>query len=355
MTQFYKRDAEDGNWRVRLRIRKDRDNSDIAVYAQERRLMIRLPRFETSGVYEQDILVHVRTPSLPPLPENAPGGTHVTLNPREAESPTWRGSVELSSTDDSSTIEVLSCVRDTHAPTIFLAGDSTVTDQKDPQYASWGQMLPCLLGSEVAVANHAEFGETLKSFASSLRLAKILSFACKGDILVLQFCHNDQKQQWPQTWADADSTYPAWLRVYIEEARLRRITPVLATAPERLGFGAGGKILPSHGKYPDAVRKIASREIIPLLDLEKLSIALYESVGEEHANLLFAPGDKTHHSQCGAWLLAKCAARELCRTLPALTRRFETNYAGYKPDERDFIETLGTIHQNNTISTPRYR
>ena len=45
--------------------------------------------------------------------------------------------------------------------TIFLAGDSTVTDQENEPWASWGQMFPRFLKSDIVVANYAESGETL--------------------------------------------------------------------------------------------------------------------------------------------------------------------------------------------------
>jgi len=53
--------------------------------------------------------------------------------------------------------------------------------------------------TDVAVANHAESGETLKSFITELRLAKVLSQMKKGDYLSSSFGHNDSKASWPQT------------------------------------------------------------------------------------------------------------------------------------------------------------
>ena len=41
--------------------------------------------------------------------------------------------------------------------------------------ASWGQMLPRFLAPDIAVANHAESGETLKSFLTELRLDRLLA------------------------------------------------------------------------------------------------------------------------------------------------------------------------------------
>ena len=86
-------------------------------------------------------------------------------------------------------------------------------------------MLPRFFGADIAVANHAESGETLKSFVTELRLDKLLSTLKAGDWVMIQFGHNDQKVQWPQTYAEAATTYRAWLRTYIAEMRRRGATP----------------------------------------------------------------------------------------------------------------------------------
>src|SRR5690606_27523238 len=95
--------------------------------------------------------------------------------------------------------------------TIYLVGDSTVTDQAYEPAASWGQMFPRFFEGDIAIANHAESGETLKSFITSFRFAKVLETIKAGDYLFVQFGHNDQKQQWPQTYVAADTTYQDYL------------------------------------------------------------------------------------------------------------------------------------------------
>src|SRR6202042_72574 len=130
------------------------------------------------------------------------------------------------------------------SPTVFLAGDSTMTDRDGGGDVSWGQLLPRFLKPGVAVANNAQSGETLKSFMNALRLDKMLSQMKKGDYLFIQFAHNDSKASWPQTYVEPETTYKAYLKVYIAEARLRGATPVLVTAMDR---GARNTGLPTHG------------------------------------------------------------------------------------------------------------
>jgi len=104
-------------------------------------------------------------------------------------------------------------------PTVFLLGDSTVTDQRWEDGASWGQMLPRFLRPEVAVANHAESGETLKSFLTGLRLAKVLSQLKAGDWVFIQFGHNDQPGKGPARETDPATTYTENLARYVDEVR----------------------------------------------------------------------------------------------------------------------------------------
>ncbi len=308
----------DGTYRVTLRLGDARRAGDTTVKAEARRLMLRNVATRKGTHVERSFLVNVRTPMLAPPPPNAPGGTSVRLDARDRAEFTW---------DEKLTLEFLGrpavesvWIEPVSAPTIFLAGDSTVTDQYAEPAASWGQMLPAMLDGQVAVANHAKSGATLKSFLTSLRLDKLLSAVKPGDWLFIQFGHNDQKTQWPQTYVDADTSYPAYLRAYIAEARRRGAHAVLVTSPERRNFDAQGKIEDTLGRYAAAVRKLAAEENVPLIDLNADSRAIYEALGPDVAPSAFNDGgaDKTHHNNYGAWLLASAVAERIRESLPAL-------------------------------------
>ncbi len=118
-------------------------------------------------------------------------------------------------------------------PVIYIAGDSTVTDQEHEPWAAWGQMLPAFFGPGIAVANNAESGETIRSFVGENRFPKIFSEIKRGDYLLMQFGHNDQKQGngyvSPEQYADL-------LRKYIAMARQAGATPVLLTPMNRRTF-----------------------------------------------------------------------------------------------------------------------
>jgi lysophospholipase L1-like esterase len=246
-------------------------------------------------VTARSFIVNVRNMHLAPPPPNAPGGSEVRIKDRERDSFTWDDKLTL---EFSGTAAKVSSVRiePVQVPRLFLFGDSTVTDQKAEPYASWGQMLPRFFGSDIAIANYAESGETLKSFLTELRLDKALSEIRPGDWVFMQFGHNDEKVQWPQTYVAADTTYRSYLRVYIAEVRRLGAIPVLVTSMERRIFDADGHVTNSHGAYPDAVRAVASEEGVPLIDLHAMSTTFY---GRE----------TTHHNDYGAYELARCVVR----------------------------------------------
>jgi len=96
---------------------------------------------------------------------------------------------------------------------VYLLGDSTVCDQPLEPYASWGQMLPRFFRPGVAIANHAESGESLRGSRGARRLDKVLSVLRPGDYLFLQFGHNDMKSV-------SAADYKAELKRYAAAAKL---------------------------------------------------------------------------------------------------------------------------------------
>ena len=308
----------EGNYRVTVQLGDRRRAGVTTVKAESRRLMLSGIRTCAGALETRSFIVNVRSAALPAPPENAPGGRAVRLNPREQGSFTW---------DEKLTLEFLGAPRvsaisinPADVPTVYLVGDSTVTDQRFEPAASWGQMLTAMLDDGVAVANHAESGQTLKSFLTDLRLDKALSRMRAGDWLFIQFGHNDQKAQWPQTYADPAHGYPAYLRAYIAEARRRGAQPVLVTSPERRNFAADGRITDTLADYVAAMRKLAAEERVPLIDLNTASKTIYQALGPTHAARAFNDGgaDKTHHNNYGAWLLARAVAEGIRGQVPDL-------------------------------------
>ncbi|GGF92917.1 rhamnogalacturonan acetylesterase [Paenibacillus abyssi] len=235
------------------------------------------------------------------------------------------GQLKLSFSGQAPRINALEITPAPGAVALYLAGDSTVTDQSEEgfPYAGWGQMLPMFLKHDVVVANYAESGRSSKSFIDEGRLDVILDEIKAGDFLFIQFGHNDQKTD-EERHTDPATTYPQYLKQYIDGARGRQAIPVLVTSVHRRFFGEGGKLTDTHGAYLEAVRKLAYEEQVPLIDLADRSRALFEALGEEGTKSIFmwgAPGefanfsegvqDNTHFQEQGAIEIARLITEEI--------------------------------------------
>lgn len=345
----------EGSYRVTVVFGDDTVASDTTVKAETRQLMVERAVTQPGESVPRDFIVNVRNSQVPPPEKNAPGGSAVVLNDREIGLLRWDDKLTLEFDGPAPHVRSVAIAPVT-VPTIFLIGDSTVTDQPYEPGASWGQMLPRFFQPEIAVANHAESGETMKSFISGLRLAKVLSQMKAGDYLFIQFGHNDEKKNWPQTYVEAHTTYKAYLRAFIAEARLRQATPVLVTSMQRRTFDAQGKIKNTHGDYPAAVREVAREDNVALIDLDRMSVAFYEALGPAIAPLAFSAGGKdiTHHDNYGAYELAKCVVQGIRDAKLPLAHLIVDDFKGFDPAHPDAPEsfTLAASAARSNV-TPR--
>ena len=243
----------------------------------------------------------------------------VQFKPRENDHPNWDRLLTIEFNDVRPCVCAIEIARAKDAIAVFLAGNSTVTDQKEEPWAAWGQMLPRFFkAGKVAIANHAESGESLKSFIAENRLKKIESVMKSGDYLFIQFGHNDQKPQ-NSVYVEPFSGYKEYLKLYIATARKHGAIPVLITPMHRRKFDGNGEIINTHGDYPQAMRQVAQEENVALIDLHEMSEIFYKALGVEGSKKAFVhypagtfPGqnealkDDSHFNNYGAYQLAKC-------------------------------------------------
>ena len=214
-------------------------------------------------------------------------------------------------------------------PTIYIIGDSTVEDNKPP-FRGWGWALPRYVKDGVEVRNHALSGRSSRSFREEGLFAPVAEALSAGDLLMIQFGHNDEKDDERHT--DPDTTFPEELWGYCRTALEKGAQPVLMTPVSRRFFVGNGSMLYTHGEYPRAIRKLAAEKQIPLCDLKKDSRELYLSLGEEKTAELFvrlAPGenpdfpeghdDKTHFNAYGAEEICRLVVDEM-RKIPCCAR-----------------------------------
>jgi lysophospholipase L1-like esterase len=318
---------EEGNYRVTVKL-GDRDAASVTtVKAELRRLMLERVRTAPGEFTTRTFIVNVRRPQIA-------GGGEVRLKEREktSEAWAWDDKLTLEFTDEHPAVAAIDIEKAGNLPTLYIAGDSTSTDQPVEPYNSWGQMLTRFFKPEIGVANHGESGESLKGFIGERRLAKLMSVIKPGDYLFIQMGHNDQKEK--GEGVGAFTTYKADLKRLVAEARSHGATPVLITSMNRLNFDEAGQIVNTLGDYPDAVRQAAAEEKVALIDLNAMSKPFYEAMGPVEAHKAFAGKDTTHHSDYGSYELAKCIVEGIRQAkLPLVKYLYDT--PGFDPAHPD--------------------
>lgn len=283
--------------------------ADLTVKAESRRLMLESVR-EPSR-----FTVHVRQPAFP--------GGAVKLKDREKGYRHWDDKLTLEFNGPKPDVDRVE-IRAVAVPVIHVLGDSTVTDQTNEPWNSWGQMLPRFFGPGVAVANHAESGESIRSSLSAKRFEMVYRSLKKGDHVLLQFGHNDMKDKRP----DALETYRSNLVAIVMEVRKLGGTPVLITSMERKA-GVKNDTL---GGYPDAVRSVATELDVRLIDLHAMSRTLYQALGDK---IVAAFQDGTHHNNYGSYELAKCVVEGIRTKVPVLAKQLRPDVTRFDPSQPD--------------------
>ena len=219
-----------------------------------------------------------------------------------------------------------------HTPTlapinIYMIGDSTMADKPDPAHnpeRGWGQALPEFVDDDTHVHNYAVNGRSTKSFIDEGRWETVRSQLTAGDIVLIQFGHNDEKREDSLRFAAPRTAYRANLERFVRETRERGATPIVFTPIVRRQFGANGALQNTHGEYPDVVRDLARTSRVALVDLNVLTQMLVQQRGVEGSKQLYvwtvtdqfpafpiARQDNTHLTPLGASAVARLAAHAL--------------------------------------------
>ncbi|HXC34660.1 MAG TPA: rhamnogalacturonan acetylesterase [Candidatus Acidoferrales bacterium] len=313
----------EGNYRVTITLGNTAAPSLITVKAELRRLMLYHVQTVSGEIATRSFVVNLRRPEIT-------GGGIVHLKPREKaeEWRDWDDKLTLEFDDSQPCIQTL-IIQEAEVLTVYILGDSTVCDQPFEPWNSWGQMLPFFFKPAVAIANHAESGETIADSLAGNRFEKVFSVMKAGDYLFVQFGHNDMKSKKP----DALERYKKDLIGVVKETRDKGGVPVLITSMER----KAGVLHPTLAGYPEAVREVAQQEHCALIDLNAMSIAFYKAIG---SNLDKAFVDGTHHDNYGSYELARCVVEGIVQTRLPLAAHVRDAFKAFDPSHPDPVETF---------------
>ena len=271
----------------------------------------------------------------------------VKLKPREVYRKNWDDALNLQFCGPAPAVQRITIEPDTKAVTVFLCGNSTVVDQEPEPWASWGQMITRWFNDRVTINNYAESGLSATTFLAQLRLDKILTQLKKGDYVICEFGHNDEKEKKPGD--GAWYSYTRNLKIFADRVREKGGNIIFVTPTARRFFNDDNlTIKNTHGDYPEAMKTVACRENIPVIDLTSMSTAFYEALGFEGSkkSLVHYPAntypnqpqplaDNTHFNPFGAWEIAKMIVMGLKQMNSPLVGYLRTDWQDFDPEHPD--------------------
>lgn len=329
----------DGNYRVTLRVGSPQEASETQVRVESRRLLIEPLKLGKGQTRTFSFVINKRSPRI-----NDHDSVHI--KPREKGYLDWDDKLTFEFNGPAPRLTWLQIERDTTATTLYLCGNSTVVDQNTEPWASWGQMIPRWFNDRIAIANHAESGLTATSFLAQNRLKKILQTLKSGDYVFCEFGHNDQKEH--GTGMGAWDNFTTNLKYFIDEVRVRHAHIIFVT-PTRRRFFHEGKSQETHGDYPEAMRAVAQREQVPVIELHEKTRELLDTLGEEDSKQAFVHypagtfphqvlplADNTHFNCYGAYEISKLVVMEIKRLRLPIADCLRTDWHDFqtgKPDD----------------------
>lgn len=334
-------EVPDGNYKVTVVLGSKKKAGNTVVRAENRRLMVDEVATKKGQFKTVEFVVNKRTPEIEK-------GKRVKVKDREKNYNTWDNAINLEFTGAAPAVKEVKIERDTTATTIFLCGNSTVVDQPYEPWASWGQMIPRWFGPEIAISNNAESGLTAGSFLGSYRLDKILTMMKKGDYVICEFGHNDQKEKMAGAGAWYNFSYN--LKVFIDKVRAKGGNIIFATPTQRRRFddATHSKILETHGDYPDAMRAVAKREGVPVIELHDMTRTFFETLGYENSKKALVhypantfPGqdkplaDNTHFNPYGAYEIAKMVVMGMKQLNLPIVKYLRSDWKDFNPAQPD--------------------
>lgn len=334
----------DGNYKVRVTL-GGKKAAETTVRAESRRLMVENVTTKKGKTATYEFLVSKRSPQINDK-------ERVKIKAREKDYLNWDNRLTLEFNGDAPEVKSIHIERDDTAPTVYLCGNSTVTDQNNEPWASWGQMITRWFDGNVAISNHAESGLTAGSFLASNRLDKIMSTLKAGDYVICEFGHNDQKEKGPGkgAWYHFSTN----LKIFVDKVRSKGATIIFCTPTQRRQFEADKKtIRETHGDFPAAMEAVARRENVPVIDLHQMTREFFQALGYEDSKRALVhypantfPGqtralaDNTHFNPYGAYEVAKMVVMGMKKLNLPIVKDLRNDFKDFDPNHPDDWKTF---------------
>ena len=328
----------DGNYRVTVTVGAKKRAAQTVIRAESRRHFFDVITTKKGKYQTVTFLVNKHSPKIDDK-------STVKLKPREWNYKNWDDSLTLAFCGPAPAVKSIRIEPDTAATTVFLCGKSTVVDQEEEPWSSWGQMATRWFDDSIAVANYAESGLSATTYLAQLRLDKILTQLKKGDYVICEFGHNDEKEK--RAGDGAWYSYSRNLKIFADRVKAAGGHIIFCTPTARRAF-KNGRNQNTHGDYPEAMKTVARRENVPVIDLTNMSTIFYETLGEEGSKqaLVHYPAntfpnqdkalaDNTHFNPYGAWEIAKMIVMGLKQMESPLVQHLRDDWQDYNPAQPD--------------------
>lgn len=290
-----------GNYNVKLIMGDKKEATNVTVFSERRRCVLRNASAKAGEFIEYNFTANV-----------------CDIVPRGKKEVYHDDGLDITIIGDKARINAMVVEEAISAPTIYIAGDSTVTDQSaqypynpGKSYCGWAQVFPMFFKEGISVSNHAHSGLSNKSFKNEGHWAVVEKHIKPNDIFFIQFGHNDQKDK----TLDAYGGYAEFIRWYIDEVRKKGAFPIVVTPVSRtIWNGPDGAFNDLLKDYAKACIQVAEEKQVPLVDLHGKSVEFVLKYGANDSTKFFYPKDWTHHNDFGAFEMAKLvvqAIREL--------------------------------------------
>jgi lysophospholipase L1-like esterase len=213
-------------------------------------------------------------------------------------------------------------------PTVYVIGDSTASVYTSDLYPrmGWAQPLQDFFAPACAtISDKALSGRSSKSFWDEGDWTPIKNGLRAGDYVIIQFGHNDEKSDDSTRYTEPFTTYEDYLSKYIDDTVAKGAFPILATPINRNNW-SGSTLQDTHGNYPVAMRELAQKRKVTLVDATALTKGYFERIGQSATTKLFmnlAAGefpnypdgntDNTHLQEKGARIVAQLVLADLYR------------------------------------------